>query len=112
DSPPIMAVSGAAILAREVDLTLMIIEYRQFPQRMSARAIQMVENVKGKGGGVVLNNINISADSRYYYYYNHYDYYSAKETGPTKGKPEASKPAAESKKQDKPDKEEIEFKES
>ena len=41
-----MAVSDAAILASEVDLTLMVIEYRKYPQRMSARAIQMVENVK------------------------------------------------------------------
>ena len=115
DSPPIMAVSDAAILASEVDLTLMIIEYRKFPQRMSARAIQMVENVKGKVVGVVLNNINISADSSYYYYYTHYDYYSAKEGTPgkpVKEKSETPKLASKGKVPDKPDKEEIEFKES
>jgi capsular exopolysaccharide synthesis family protein len=123
DSPPIMAVSDAAILASEVDLTLMIIEYRKFPQRMSARAIQMVENVKGKVVGVVLNNINISADSSYYYYYTHYDYYTARDTAGQKvakaAPAEAPKVAAapkpkEAKKQepDKPDKEEIEFRES
>jgi len=122
DSPPIMAVSDAAILASEVDLTLMIIEYRKFPQRMSARAIQMVENVKGKVVGVVLNNINISADSSYYYYYTHYDYYTQRETAPAKAKPakteETPKVAAAAPKRkeptepDKPDKEEIEFKDS
>ncbi|MSR65067.1 MAG: polysaccharide biosynthesis tyrosine autokinase [Verrucomicrobiae bacterium] len=115
DSPPIMAVSDAAILASEVDLTLMIIEYRKFPQRMSARAIQMVENVKGKVVGVVLNNINISADSSYYYYYTHYDYYSAKEGAPgkpVKEKAETPRLSARGKEPDKPDKEEIEFKES
>lgn len=115
DSPPIMAVSDAAILASEVDLTLMIIEYRKFPQRMSARAIQMVENVKGKVVGVVLNNINISADSSYYYYYSHYDYYSAKETpspAPAKGKAEAAKPSDKPTPEKKTDKEQIEFRES
>lgn len=114
DSPPIMAVSDAAILASEVDLTLMIIEYRKFPQRMSARAIQIVENVKGKVVGVVLNNVDISADSSYYYYYySHYDYYSAKETvtPPSKGKPQSPKPSVKGEPELKPEKEEKEFKE-
>jgi succinoglycan biosynthesis transport protein ExoP len=118
DSPPIMAVSDAAILASEVDLTLMIIEYRKFPQRMSARAIQMVENVKGKVVGVVLNNINISADSSYYYYYTHYDYYTQREAAPAKPKaapaetPKLVAKTREEKAPDRPDKEEIEFKDS
>ena len=77
DSPPIMGVSDASILASEVDMSLLVIQYRKYPQAMTIRAKQMVEKVGGKLLGVVLNNINISQDSYYYYYSGYYyDYYS------------------------------------
>lgn len=77
DSPPIMGVSDASILASEVDLSLLVVQYRKYPQAMTVRAKQMVEKVGGTLLGVVLNNINISQDSYYYYYSGYYyDYYS------------------------------------
>jgi Mrp family chromosome partitioning ATPase len=78
DSPPIMGVSDAAILASEVDLSLQVIQYRKYPQAMTIRAKQMVEKVGGNLVGVVLNNINMSQDESYYYYGYYYDYYSNK----------------------------------
>lgn len=81
DSPPIMGVSDASILASEVDMTLLVIQYRKYPQAMTIRAKQMVEKVGGLMLGVVLNNINISQDSYYYYYSGYYyDYYSKYES--------------------------------
>src|SRR2546426_891786 len=80
DSPPIMGVSDASILASEVDLAVLVIQYRKYPQAMTLRAKQMVEKVGGTLLGVVLNNINISQDSYYYYYSGYYyDYYSKHE---------------------------------
>jgi len=77
DSPPIMGVSDASVLASEVDLAILVIQYRKYPQAMTLRAKQMVEKVGGTLLGVVLNNINISQDSYYYYYSGYYyDYYS------------------------------------
>jgi polysaccharide biosynthesis transport protein len=77
DSPPIMGVSDASILASVVDMALLVIQYRKYPQVMTLRAKQMVEKVGGNLMGVVLNNINISQDSYYYYYSGYYyDYYS------------------------------------
>ncbi|HEX7860115.1 MAG TPA: polysaccharide biosynthesis tyrosine autokinase [Verrucomicrobiae bacterium] len=77
DSPPIMGVSDASILASEVDMALLVIQYRKYPQVMTQRAKAMVEKVGGNLLGVVLNNINISQDSYYYYYSGYYyDYYS------------------------------------
>ena len=77
DSPPIMGVSDASILASEVDMAILVIQYRKYPQAMTIRAKQMVEKVGGNLLGVVLNNINISQDSYYYYYSGYYyDYYS------------------------------------
>ena len=78
DSPPIMGVSDASILASEVDMTLQVIQYRRYPQPMNIRAKQMIEKVGGNLVGIVLNNINMSQDESYYYYSGYYhDYYYA-----------------------------------
>ena len=97
DSPPIMGVSDASILASEVDLSLLVIQYRKYPQAMTIRAKQMVEKVGGALLGVVLNNINISQDSYYYYYSGYYyDYYAKREEEPpAKNNGEKKKPAGE-----------------
>src|SRR5262249_9556782 len=80
DSPPIMGVSDASILASEVDLTMQVIQYRRYPQPMNIRAKQMIEKVGGNLMGIVLNNINMSQDESYYYYSGYYhDYYSKNE---------------------------------
>ncbi len=97
DSPPIMGVSDASILASEVDLAVLVIQYRKYPQAMTLRAKQMVEKVGGTLLGVVLNNINISQDSYYYYYSGYYyDYYSKREEEPAaKKNGEKKKPEEE-----------------
>jgi polysaccharide biosynthesis transport protein len=77
DSPPIMGVSDASVLASEVDMVLQVIQYRRYPQPMTIRAKQMVEKIGGNLLGVVLNNINLAQDENYYYYSGYYyDYYS------------------------------------
>jgi len=97
DSPPIMGVSDASILASEVDLAVLVVQYRKYPQAMTLRAKQMVEKVGGTLLGVVLNNINISQDSYYYYYSGYYyDYYSKREEEPAaKNNGEKKKPEEE-----------------
>src|SRR5581483_6426827 len=45
DSPPVMGVSDASILASEVDMTVQVIQYRRYPQPMNIRAKQMIEKV-------------------------------------------------------------------
>ena len=77
DSPPIMGISDAAILASEVDIVMQVIQYRRYPQPMTIRAKQMIQKVGGNLLGIVLNNINMSSDENYYYYSGYYyDYYS------------------------------------
>jgi len=73
DAPPIMGVSDASILAKMMDLTILVIQYRKYPQAMNIRAKQTVDKVNGTLAGVVMNNINIAQDS-YYYYYTGYQY--------------------------------------
>jgi polysaccharide biosynthesis transport protein len=95
DSPPIMGVSDASVLASEVDLVLQVIQYRRYPQPMTIRAKQMVEKIGGNLLGVVLNNINLAQDENYYYYSGYYyDYYSKgyDEYEPSKDEPAAAGP--------------------
>jgi capsular exopolysaccharide synthesis family protein len=81
DSPPIMGVSDASILASEVDMTIQVIQYRRYPQPMNIRAKQMIEKVGGNLLGIVLNNINMSQDEGYYYYSGYYQgYYKQEES--------------------------------
>jgi len=76
DSPPILGVSDASVLASEVDLVMQVIQYLRYPQPMTIRAKQMIEKVGGNFVGIVLNNINMSQDEGYYYYSGYYhDYY-------------------------------------
>ena len=76
DAPPIMGVSDASVLASMVDMCVLVVQYRKYPQLMTQRAKSMVTKVGGELVGVVLNNINISQDSYYYYYSGYYyDYY-------------------------------------
>jgi succinoglycan biosynthesis transport protein ExoP len=83
DSPPIMGVSDASILASEVDMVLQVIQYRRYPQPMTIRAKQMIEKVGGNLLGIVLNNISMASDENYYYYSGYYyDYYSKQDDEP------------------------------
>ena len=98
DSPPILGVSDASILASEVDMVMQVIQYRRYPQLMTIRAKQMIEKVGGNFVGMVLNNINMSQDEGYYYYSGYYhDYYysrsPAEQEAEAKALPTADKKA-------------------
>jgi polysaccharide biosynthesis transport protein len=87
DSPPILGVSDASVLASEVDLTMIVVQHRKLPRNMLIRVKQAVENVGGHVIGVVLNNVDIRSDSQYQYYTSYYTYYSPAESqiGPAIG---------------------------
>lgn len=76
DSPPILGVSDASVLANEADLTMIVVQHRKLPRHMLMRVKQTVENVGGKVLGVVLNNVDVRSDSQYQYYTSYYTYYS------------------------------------
>jgi succinoglycan biosynthesis transport protein ExoP len=95
DSPPILGVSDASILASEVDLVMQVIQYRRYPQPMTIRAKQMIEKVGGNFVGIVLNNINMSQDEGYYYYSGYYhDYYYSRSASEQEAEAKANAPKA------------------
>ena len=76
DSPPILGVSDGAVLASEVDQSIIIVQHRRFPRAMLQRVKQAVVNVGGTVLGVVLNNVDLRHDPSYSYYTSYYDYYT------------------------------------
>lgn len=80
DSPPILGVSDASVLASEVDLTMVVVQHRKLPRNMLLRVKQAVENVGGNVIGVVLNNVDVRSDSQYQYYTSYYTYYAPAES--------------------------------
>ena len=91
DSPPIMGVSDASILASEVDAVMQVVQYRRYPQPMTIRAKQMIEKVGGNLLGIVLNNISMASDENYYYYSSGYYYDDEKNEEAESGKSSSKK---------------------
>ncbi len=75
DTPPVLGVSDAAVVAREVGTAILLIQHRRYPRAMSLRARQVIENSGGKLLGVVVNNVNVGQDETYYYYHDSYEHY-------------------------------------
>ena len=94
DSPPILGVSDASILASCLDFTIMVVQHRRFPRSMSQRTKQAIINVGGNILGVVLNNVDTRHDQYYEYSTSYYNYHAKGErestksarSGKTKGK--------------------------
>ena len=76
DSPPVLGVSDASLLVSKVDATLIVLQPRKMPLKALLRTKSIIENVRGKIMGIVMNNVDISSDTQYQYYTTYYSYYS------------------------------------
>ena len=79
DSPPMLGVSDASVLASEVDQTIIVVQHRRFPRAMLTRVKQAIISAGGSVLGVVLNNVDLRHDQNYYYYTNYYGYYQPRD---------------------------------
>ncbi len=73
----LIAVTDAAVLAKEVDGVVLVVKSGQTNQDALMRATELLDNVKARQLGVVLNDVsreNTYGSYQYYYYY-HYSYY-------------------------------------
>jgi len=81
DTPPILAVTDAAVLAKRVDGVLLVIEAGKTREEVARRAMEELSKVGAPVLGVVLNKVPVRRGSGYgYYYYYHY-YYDDSESG-------------------------------
>jgi len=75
DSPPVLPVTDAVVLAQAVDGVLLVMDVGETRREMARQAVESLRQVGGNPIGVVLNRVP-SRGGGYYYYYHHYDYYS------------------------------------
>ena len=76
DTPPIVGISDANIIAKEVDSSILVVQYRKYPINMIRKAVSALQAQSIEIAGAVLNNINVMRDDYYYYYHSYYsDYY-------------------------------------
>jgi polysaccharide biosynthesis transport protein len=88
DSPPIIGVSDASVLASIADGTVLLIQHRRNPESMVQRARQIIEGLKVPIIGVVLNQVPTGTGEDYGYYTNNYSYYSHDKTASAVKAPE------------------------
>jgi capsular exopolysaccharide synthesis family protein len=75
DSPPIVAVTDARIIATKVDGTICVIHATKSDIRGTRRAKEQLENVGGRFIGAVLNNVSMDRRTSYGYHDYRYGYY-------------------------------------
>lgn len=81
DSPPLLAVADAVILAHLADAVILVAWGGKTSISLVKRALQTIENVKDiKILGVAINKLDVSRRG-YYQYYPYYDYYTKEGDG-------------------------------
>ncbi len=87
DTPPIIAVTDALILAKKVDQKLLVVRVDKTEKGVIKRAIEMMENVNVEIDGVIVNGVDVKKYYRgYSYYYYYYYYYYGKDENKKKKK--------------------------
>ncbi len=74
DSPPVIAVTDAAVLGNKVHGVVMVISAGNTNRDAIGRSKSLLENVNARIIGAVLNNVNVTSTygSSYYHYYHFY----------------------------------------
>ncbi len=85
DSPPVLAVTDAAILARQVDGVLLVVEAGGTRRQLAANAQEALEKVGAKILGVALNRLQPRGSGYYYYYQYSHRYYAQDDEGKGSG---------------------------
>ena len=78
DSPPVLAVTDASLLASQVDGSVLVIDAGETRRPAAVRAVERLHDVGANVLGVVLNRLAPSSDGYYYYYY-HGGYYGGED---------------------------------
>ena len=82
DSPPVTALSDAAVLATQADGVLLVVDTGRTTREMARRAVGALRQVNARVVGALLNRMPTRGGG-YYYYYSHYGQYDAPAAGGT-----------------------------
>lgn len=69
DSPPVIAVTDAAILSRLVDATLIVLDFGSVTYNEASFALEQLHKVKANVIGTIINGMPNNKGSYHYYYY-------------------------------------------
>jgi capsular exopolysaccharide synthesis family protein len=78
DSPPVLPVADAALLAHRVDGVLLVLKASHTPRKAARQAVESLRQVGANLVGVVLNAV---PTSRGRYYYGYYEYHQDRNAG-------------------------------
>ena len=73
DGAPVIAVTDAAIIANQVDGTVLVIRSKQVPRDVALHAKDLLEQANARLLGVVLNGVLPQEQKNYQYYYYYHD---------------------------------------
>ncbi len=83
DSPPLGAVTDAAILAPQLDTTILVVKSQQTTRDAITSALRQLRDVKARFAGGILNDVDLTGShygygyGSYYYYYRREGYYTS-----------------------------------
>jgi len=78
DSPPLVAVTDATMVSKEIDQIVMVVKVGQTDKRAFDHTVSSLRNVNAPLGGVILNAVTSkNSYGSYYYYYQYYHYYGS-----------------------------------
>ncbi len=79
DTPPILAVSDAAMVARSVDTSLFVVKWADTSRDAVVQALKQLKTFDCRVAGAVLNQVNLNEVASYgdgYYNHRYHEYYS------------------------------------
>jgi polysaccharide biosynthesis transport protein len=75
DSPPVGIVADAAVIATQVDGTVLVLKANQTSRDLARQAVRALNDVKARIFGAVLNDLDLENQRYGQYYYYRYGYY-------------------------------------
>ncbi len=75
DTPPVTAVTDAAILAQHADGVVLVTRAFDTPKEIARTAIDALQKINARIFGVALNSVDMTKEGAYYYQYSYYYYY-------------------------------------
>ena len=76
DSPPIVAVTDASMISKEIDAMVMVVKSAETDRDAFRRAVKSLTDINVPLAGVVVNGISRqTSKDTYYYYYQYYQHY-------------------------------------
>jgi len=90
DSPPVLSVADASVLAQQVDGVLMVVEAGRTRTEMFERAVAVLQRVKARVLGTILTKVGARRGASAYDYYYYYSDYESDQEGAVRRKKKRS----------------------